>query len=68
MITAHVPVPEHPPPDQPVKVEFVSALALSVIFVPTLKSSVQSLPQLIPAGLLVTEPFPVPDLDMVRVK
>jgi hypothetical protein len=67
MTTTHVPVPEYPPPDQPAKVEFVSALALSVIFVPALTSLVQVLPQLIPAGLLVTVPVPVPDLFTVSV-
>jgi hypothetical protein len=66
-VTTQLPVPEHPPPDQPVKVEFVSALALSVSFVPGLYPSVQSVPQLIPFGLLVTVPVPAPDFVIVMV-
>ena len=65
--TTRVPVPEYPPPDHPVKSEFESALALSVIFLPGLTFSVQLVPQLIPAGLLVTVPLPVPDFVTVSV-
>ena len=32
--TAHVPVPLHPPPDQPVKVDPVAAVAVRVMVVP----------------------------------
>jgi hypothetical protein len=33
-VTTHVPVPEHPPPVQPVKIEPVPALAVRVTIVP----------------------------------
>jgi hypothetical protein len=51
-------VPEHPP-DHPVKVELVAGLAVRVTTVPALK--------LVPAGLLLTVPVPVPDLATLRV-
>jgi hypothetical protein len=35
MVTVQVPVPEHPPPLQPVNVEFPSATAVSVTDVPS---------------------------------
>jgi hypothetical protein len=57
-----VPVPEHPSPDQPVKTEPPSAEAVRVTEVPLLKLYWQVLPQLIPLGLLVTVPEPVPVL------
>jgi hypothetical protein len=34
MVTLHVPVPEHPPPLQPLNVEPPAALAVSVTTVP----------------------------------
>ena len=58
--TVHVPVPVHPPPDQPVKVELTNGAAVSTTLVPWLYVSVQSPPQLMPAGLLVTVLEPVP--------
>ena len=61
------PVPEHPPPDQPVKVDPASAEAVSVTLVPIVKSAWHVWPQLIPAGLLDKVPLPVPDLDTLRV-
>ena len=48
-------------PDQPVKVDPAAAAALSVTTVPAVYDCEQSLPQLMPAGLLVTVPLPVPD-------
>jgi hypothetical protein len=51
-------VPEHPP-DHPVKVEPAAGLAVKVTAVPALK--------LVPAGLLLTVPVPVPDLVTLRV-
>ena len=51
-------VPEHAP-DQPVKVEPEAAAAVSVTVVPAIK--------LVPPGLVVTVPVPVPDLVTVRV-
>ena len=54
-------------PLQPVKVEFISGVGVRVMTVPELYASEQSEPQLIPAGLLVTVPVPVPDLVTARV-
>src|SRR5207253_964531 len=61
-VTTHVPVPEHPPPLQPLKVEPAAGLAVSVTAVPLAKLAEQVAPQLIPAGALVTVPLPVPAL------
>jgi len=47
-------------PVHPVKVEPVVAEGVSVTCVPLLKLALQVVPQLIPAGLLVTVPLPVP--------
>ena len=52
---------------QPVKLEPVSAVAVRVTEVPAVYDSVQSEPQLMPDGELVTVPLPVPDLVTVRV-
>ena len=67
-VTTHVPVPEHPPPLQPVKVEPAAGVAVSVTAVPLAKLAEQVAPQVIPAGLLVTAPAPAPALETVRVK
>ncbi|MBI3325008.1 MAG: hypothetical protein HYZ92_06975 [Candidatus Omnitrophica bacterium] len=53
-------------PDQPPKVEPEAVLAVRVTEVPLAKLALQVLPQLIPAGLLVTVPLPVPVLETVR--
>jgi hypothetical protein len=47
-------------PVQPAKVEFALAVAVSVTLVPSGKLALQVVPQLIPEGLLVTVPVPVP--------
>ena len=60
MLTVHAPVPEQPAPLQPVKVEPLAGVAVSVTLVPLLKFPLQVAPQVIPAGLEVTEPEPVP--------
>jgi hypothetical protein len=65
-VTTHVPVPLHPPPLHPVKSELGVGAAVSVTTVPALYDSVQSPPQLIPAGFDVTVPVPVPALATVR--
>ena len=67
-VTTHDPVPEHPPPLQPVKVEPAAGAAVSVTAVPLVKLAEQVAPQVIPAGLLVTVPVPVPALETVRAK
>ena len=54
-------------PVQPVKVEPVAGLAVAVISVLLLNEAEQVAPQLIPAGLEVTVPEPVPALEIVRV-
>ena len=48
------------PPLQPANVDPEAAVAVNVTAVPLLILAVQVLPQLIPAGLLVTVPVPVP--------
>ena len=47
-------------PVQPANVDPEAAVAVNVTAVPLLILAVQVLPQLIPAGLLVTVPVPVP--------
>src|SRR5438552_2254003 len=66
-VTVQVPVPEQPPPLQPVKVEPAAGVAVSVTAVPLAKLAEQVAPQLIPAGELVTVPLPVPAGLTVRV-
>jgi hypothetical protein len=58
-VIVQVPVPLHPP-FQPVKLDPVAGVAVSVTAVPTAKLPEQVAPQLIPAGVLVTVPAPVP--------
>jgi hypothetical protein len=56
--TVQVPVPEQPPPLQPVKVEPTAATAVRMTEV--LKVNEQTEPQSMPVGALVTVPLPVP--------
>ena len=67
MVTEHVPVPVQPAPLQPANVEPVAAAAVSTTTCPLVKLAEHVAPQLIPAGLLVTVPVPVPALRTVRV-
>ena len=67
MVTWQVPVPEQPPPLQPAKVEGGVAAAVSVTTVLLVKVYEQVEPQLMPGGLLVTEPVPVPARLTVKV-
>ena len=60
IVTTQLPTPVQPPPDQPAKVALGPAAAASMIIEPWSNSSVQSAPQLMPAGLDVTVPVPVP--------
>ena len=53
-------------PLQPVKLEPAAATAVSVTVAPFVKSFAQVAPQSMPAGLLVTEPLPVPAFATVR--
>jgi hypothetical protein len=64
-VTVQVPVPLHPPPDQPVNVELVPAVAVSVTAVPLAKLALHVAPQLMPAGMLLIDPVPVPVLCTV---
>src|SRR5262249_48784624 len=66
MLTMQLLVPLHPSPFQPVKVEPLAAVAVSVTLCPWVKGTLQVLPQLTPAGLEVTVPLPVPALLTVR--
>jgi len=62
-----VAVPVHAPL-QPVKVEPAPAAAVSVTGVPVVYDAEHVVPQLMPAGLLVTVPAPAPALETVRVE
>src|SRR6266581_6255377 len=67
-VTIQGPVPEQPPPLQPVKVEPASGVAVRVTAVPLANGAAQVAPQSMPAGLLVTVPEPAPALLTVSVK
>jgi hypothetical protein len=67
-VTVQVPVPEHPPPLQPVKVEPPAGVAVKVTALPLANAAEHVVPQEIPAGLLVTVPVPVPLGLTVSVK
>src|SRR5262245_28842018 len=58
----HGAVPAQPPPVQPSNVEPAAAAPVSVTRVPEANVAEQVLPQLIPAGELVTVPAPLPVL------
>jgi hypothetical protein len=60
------PVPEQPPPLQPVKMEPEAAVTVKVVLLENFAKHL--LPQLIPWGELVTVPVPVPVLLTVSVK
>ena len=66
--TVHVPVPVHPPPDQPANVELALGVAVRVTDVPALYGSVQSVPHVMPAGDELTVPVPVPVSATVSAK
>src|SRR5262252_3288960 len=66
-VTVHVLVPLHPLPLHPVKTESALADAVNVTLVPALYVSLQSLPQLMPAGFDVTVPVPEPVLVITSV-
>ena len=58
-VTAQVPVPEQAPL-QPAKDEPAAGVAVRAMAVPGVTDCEQAVPQLMPAGLLVTVPEPVP--------
>ena len=57
-----MPVPLHPPPDQPANADPDAADALKLTLVPELNPALHVAPQLIPVGVEVTVPAPVPPL------
>ena len=59
IVTEQVPVPTQAPL-QPAKVEPAAAAAVRVTTVPLTKLAEHVVPQLIPAGLLLTVPLPLP--------
>ena len=54
--TIQAPVPLHPPPFHPANREPALGVAVNVTVVPPANGSLQSPPQLIPAGIDVTDP------------
>jgi hypothetical protein len=68
MLTVQVPVPEQPPPLQPVNVAVEEGMAVKVTSVPLLNDAEQVAPQSMPAGELVTVPGPKPDRSAVSTK
>src|SRR5580765_6700546 len=68
IVTVHVPLPVQPLPLQPEKAEPVAALAVSVTELPFANGAEQVAPQLIPAGLDVTVPVPLPAVAIVSVR
>lgn len=54
-------------PDQPAKLLPAEGVALSVTVVPLAKLALQPEPQLMPGGLELTLPVPVPDLLTLSV-
>jgi hypothetical protein len=67
-VTVQAPVPVHPPPLHPLKSEPASGAAVSVTMVPLGKLAEQLVPQLMPAGELVTVPTPLPALLTMRAR
>src|SRR5207247_665997 len=67
-VTVQVPVPEQPPPLQPLKIEPAAGAAVRVTGVPVANAAEHVAPQEIPAGLLVTVPVPAPVLLTVSGK
>ncbi len=63
--TTQAPVPLQAPP-QPVKVDPPVGVAVSATVLPVGKFAMHPSPQLIPLGILVTVPVPVPDLVTAR--
>jgi hypothetical protein len=68
IVTVQLPVPEQPPPLQPVKVDPAAGVAVSVTAAPLVNDAEQVVPHEMPAGLLVTVPVPVPARETVSVE
>jgi len=58
-VTEHAAVPEHAP-DQPAKTEPAAGAAVNCTTLPAVKLALHAFPQLIPEGVLVTLPDPLP--------
>src|SRR5690349_1602117 len=67
MVTVQVPAPEHPPPDQPVKLEPDAGVAVNVTCAPLSNGAEHALPQSIPGVELVTVPNPAPAVSTVSL-
>jgi hypothetical protein len=68
IVKVQVPVPSHSTPPHPANVELAFGVAVSVIAVPLAKFAEQAVGQLIPVGVLVTVPPPVPASETVNAK
>lgn len=66
IVTWQVSVPEQPPPDQPVKTEPASVLAVKVTVDPASNMAEHVALQLIPEVWLVIDPAPEPPVEAVR--
>jgi hypothetical protein len=66
IVNVHVPVPSQGPAPQPANVDPFVGVAVNTICVPLAKLAVHAVPQLIPAGALVTVPVPVPPFVTVN--
>jgi len=64
VVTVHDDVPLHPP-DHPPNVALAAGAAVSVTTAPAEKLATQVVPQLMPDGLLVTLPEPLPEVVTV---
>jgi len=67
IVAVHVPVPEQPPPLQPVNVEPAAGVAVNVTRVPLVNAAEHVVPQEMPVGALVTVPLPAPAFVSVSV-
>src|SRR5258705_12098577 len=65
MVTAQLPVPLHPPPDQPANEDPAAGVAVSMSSLASSNSPQQAAPQSMPAGDDCTDPPPVPALATV---
>ena len=66
-VILHVLAPLQPPPLQPMKTESADGVAVNVNEEPAIAVSLQSIPQLIPAGELETAPVPDPFFAIANV-
>src|SRR2546426_3524880 len=67
IVTTQLPVPLHPAPLQPVNADPLAGVAVNVTDVPLTNAALHVAPQLMPAGLLVTVPLPLPADVTLRV-